>query len=155
MQYPVPAELLGYAASFAVLATFLMRTMRPLRLVAILSNLLFIAYGCVEHLEPIFLLHLALLPINAWRLVIHWRDGSAPPVQLRSQSAAASRPVPYGLVFAVGVLIGLIAPLPFFLVVGKSEAAKLVLPFVVKSAPVQPSGAPLPLEGKSSRPSSG
>jgi hypothetical protein len=35
------ADWLGYAASLAVLATFLMRTMRPLRLVAILSNILF------------------------------------------------------------------------------------------------------------------
>jgi hypothetical protein len=34
--------LLGFAVSFAVLATFLMRTMLPLRIVAVASNALFI-----------------------------------------------------------------------------------------------------------------
>jgi CRP/FNR family cyclic AMP-dependent transcriptional regulator len=63
-------DLLGYAASVAVLATFLMRTMVPLRLVAILSNVLFLLFGYVQHIYPIFFLHLALLPINAWRLVV-------------------------------------------------------------------------------------
>jgi hypothetical protein len=35
----------GYAASLAVLATFLMRSMAPLRLVALLSNVLFLTCG--------------------------------------------------------------------------------------------------------------
>jgi hypothetical protein len=47
------ANLLGYAASCAVLATFLMRTMVPLRLVAILSNLLFAAFAYVQHIYPV------------------------------------------------------------------------------------------------------
>ena len=62
-------DLLGYAASFAVLATFLMRTMVPLRLIAILSNLLFLYYGYSKHLYPVLVLHLVLLPINALRLI--------------------------------------------------------------------------------------
>lgn len=62
-------DLLGYAASTAVLATFLMRTMLPLRLVAILSNLLFLSYGYLAHVPPVLFLHLALLPINVTRLV--------------------------------------------------------------------------------------
>ncbi len=61
-------DLLGYAASCAVLATFLMRSMVPLRLVGILSNVLFLAFGYLQHIHPIFFLHLALLPINMWRL---------------------------------------------------------------------------------------
>lgn len=63
------ANLLGYAASCAVLATFLMRTMVPLRLVAILSNFLFLSYGYVEHIYPVLFLHAVLLPINLWRLL--------------------------------------------------------------------------------------
>jgi hypothetical protein len=65
----VMANMLGYAASCAVLASFLMRTMVPLRLVAILSNLLFAAFGYVQDIHPVFLLHMVLLPINVWRLV--------------------------------------------------------------------------------------
>jgi hypothetical protein len=36
------SDVLGYAASLAVLATFLMRSMVSLRLVALLSNVLFL-----------------------------------------------------------------------------------------------------------------
>jgi hypothetical protein len=62
-------DVVGYAAATAVLATFLMRTMPLLRLVAILSNILFIIYGYSAHIPPVLLLHLALLPINVTRLV--------------------------------------------------------------------------------------
>ena len=62
------ADLLGYAASCAVLVTFLMRTMVSLRLVAITSNVLFAAFGYVQHIYPVLLLHAVLLPINLWRL---------------------------------------------------------------------------------------
>lgn len=60
-------DLLGYAASAAVLATFLMRTMLLLRFVAILSNILFALYGAVAHIWPVLLLHLVLLPVNIGR----------------------------------------------------------------------------------------
>lgn len=62
------ADMLGYAASFAVLTTFLMRTMVPLRLVAILSNILFVAFAYLQNIHPVLFLHMALLPINVWRL---------------------------------------------------------------------------------------
>ena len=62
-------DILGYAASGAVLATFCMRTMIPLRGVALASNVLFIAYGAAIQLYPVLVLHLILLPINAIRLV--------------------------------------------------------------------------------------
>jgi CRP/FNR family transcriptional regulator, cyclic AMP receptor protein len=61
-------DLLGYGASAAVLATFCMSTMIPLRIMALVSNVLFAAYGYVDHLYPVFLLHAVLLPINAYRL---------------------------------------------------------------------------------------
>jgi hypothetical protein len=63
------ADLLGYVASSAVLASFLMRTMIPLRLVAILSNILFLSFGYIQNIHPVLFLHLALLPINVWRLL--------------------------------------------------------------------------------------
>lgn len=62
-------EILGYAASAAVLAAFLMRDMIPLRIVAILSNVLFVLYGYFRDIHPVMLLHLTLLPINTVRLV--------------------------------------------------------------------------------------
>jgi hypothetical protein len=58
-------DVLGYAASAAVLATFCMSTMIALRIVALVSNVLFIAYGFVDHLRPVFLLHAILFPVNA------------------------------------------------------------------------------------------
>lgn len=62
------ADVLGYAASFAVLATFTVRTMIPLRIIAILSNVLFIVYGYEADIRPVLLLHLVLLPVNLTRL---------------------------------------------------------------------------------------
>ena len=130
------ADWLGYAASLAVLTTFLMRTMRPLRLVAILSNVLFVAYGYIDHIQPVFLLHLALLPINLWRLVVHWNDARRP---VRSETVVRQRTTvpPYALWFAVGVLAGLLSPLPVLLLVGKSEASKLALRFIAAPAASQ------------------
>jgi hypothetical protein len=42
--------------------------MLPLRMLAIVSNVLFIVYGYEAHIHPVLLLHLALLPINLVRL---------------------------------------------------------------------------------------
>jgi CRP/FNR family cyclic AMP-dependent transcriptional regulator len=47
-------EVVGYAAASAVLASFLMRSMVPLRLVAILSNILFLSYGYLADIAPCF-----------------------------------------------------------------------------------------------------
>ena len=62
-------ELLGYAASAAVLATFCMSTMMPLRVMALVSNVLFMAYGYADHLYPVLILHALLFPVNALRLL--------------------------------------------------------------------------------------
>ena len=68
-----PAELgndaSGYIASALVLLTFCMTSMRPLRMVAIASNVAFIAYAITAHLHPVLLLHSILLPVNALRLL--------------------------------------------------------------------------------------
>src|ERR1700690_4002106 len=60
--------VIGYVASALVLCTFCTRTMLPLRAIALGSNVSFIAYGALEHLYPVLILHVALLPLNAWRL---------------------------------------------------------------------------------------
>jgi CRP-like cAMP-binding protein len=62
-------DILGYAASLAVLVTFCMSTMIPLRIVALVSNVLFCAYGYFDHLYPVLILHAVLFPVNVLRLV--------------------------------------------------------------------------------------
>jgi CRP/FNR family transcriptional regulator, cyclic AMP receptor protein len=62
-------EVLGYAASAAVLATFCMSTMIPLRILALASNVLFMFYGYFDGLLPVLLLHAILLPVNLLRLM--------------------------------------------------------------------------------------
>ena len=61
-------QLAGYAASLLVFSTFYMKTMIPLRSVAIASNVAFLTYGYFASLYPVFLLHLVLLPLNVLRL---------------------------------------------------------------------------------------
>jgi CRP/FNR family transcriptional regulator, cyclic AMP receptor protein len=62
-------DLLGYAASATVLATFCMNTMIPLRITAILSNILFASFGLKAHIYPVLILHVILLPVNTLRLI--------------------------------------------------------------------------------------
>lgn len=66
-------DLNGYAASAAVLATFLMSTMIPLRVIALVSNVLFISYGYFDGIYPVLILHSILFPINLYRLMQFWR----------------------------------------------------------------------------------
>ena len=62
-------DAIGYVASTLVLTAFGMKGIVPLRVVAMCSNLVFIIYGLGIGLTPIWSLHAALLPLNAWRLV--------------------------------------------------------------------------------------
>jgi CRP/FNR family transcriptional regulator, cyclic AMP receptor protein len=62
-------DAIGYVASALVLTAFGMRSIIPLRVVAMCSNVVFIIYGLGFDLTPIWSLHAALLPMNAWRLV--------------------------------------------------------------------------------------
>ena len=61
-------DIIGYLASALVFATFYVRTMMPLRMLAIASNIAFIAYAASEGLTPVLVLHLVLLPVNLTRL---------------------------------------------------------------------------------------
>jgi CRP/FNR family cyclic AMP-dependent transcriptional regulator len=62
------AEGIGYLASLLVFCTFYMKTMLPLRGVAIASNVAFMAYGLAGGVYPVFVLHVVLLPLNCLRL---------------------------------------------------------------------------------------
>jgi hypothetical protein len=107
-------DILGYAASCAVLATFLTQTMKPLRLIAILSNVLFLSYGYLQHIYPVFFLHLILLPINSWRLfALHYAESGRPNIlQPASAAAIGSRFfIPW---LTVGMLAGLLGPFTVF-----------------------------------------
>ena len=76
------SDVLGYSAAALVLITFVAQSMRSLRAIAIASNVAFIAYAWVAELPPVLVLHLVLLPLNAWRL---WQA---------SRTAATAAPTP-------------------------------------------------------------
>jgi hypothetical protein len=87
-----PAQLVGYLASALVFATFTMEAMLPLRLVAIASNVMFIAYGHLAGATPILLLHAGLLPLNAWRLCqkLRLQDDTAEGAAFATQGTGPS-----------------------------------------------------------------
>ena len=62
-------DLLGYVACGLVLAAFCAASILRLRILALLSNLAFIAYALLMDLTPVLVLHALLLPVNALRLV--------------------------------------------------------------------------------------
>ncbi|QHE74596.1 cyclic nucleotide-binding domain-containing protein [Hydrogenophaga sp. PBL-H3] len=68
-------QLMAWIASSLVFVSFFMKTIMPLRAVAIGSNVLFISYalmglhfGVFDKVLPILILHMALLPLNIVRL---------------------------------------------------------------------------------------
>lgn len=62
-------EVAGYVASGLVFCTFCMKTMIPLRVVAIASNVAFVVFGAFAAVYPVLILHAVLLPLNVYRLV--------------------------------------------------------------------------------------
>jgi hypothetical protein len=61
-------DLLGWGAGALVLTSFYLKTMIPLRTVAIASNVAFAGYGLMSGAMPIVVLHCLLLPLNILRL---------------------------------------------------------------------------------------
>jgi hypothetical protein len=61
-------DMLGWLAAGLVFMTFWAKGMIKLRLLAICSNVAFVGYGALFHLWPIVALHLAMLPVNLYRL---------------------------------------------------------------------------------------
>ena len=68
MTRPLWVDVAGYVASLLVFCAFYMKTMIPLRWVAIASNVVFLAYGIAGRVYPVLLLHVVLLPLNCLRL---------------------------------------------------------------------------------------
>lgn len=62
------ADAFGYLGALLVIATYSMRTMVPLRIAGLCSNVAMIAYGFFLPAYPVLFLHLILLPLNTWRL---------------------------------------------------------------------------------------
>jgi hypothetical protein len=62
-------QMIGYLSSVLVFVAFFMRTMVPLRYVAIASNITFIVWSQALNIWPVLVLHTALLPLNVIRLV--------------------------------------------------------------------------------------
>ena len=60
--------IIGFIAAGLVIATLSMRTMVPLRIVGIASNVAFVTYGLYFDSLPTVLLHAILLPLNVYRL---------------------------------------------------------------------------------------
>jgi len=86
-----PTDFLGYAASAAVLATFALREMRVLRLMAISSNVLFMCYAHRSGLGPVLLLHSMLLPLNVLRLYQAAQTSASTPAA-RRRTSRCTRP---------------------------------------------------------------
>lgn len=74
-------DLIGYLASALVFATFSMRSMRLLRMTAILSNVAFIMYAALADIRPVLVLHGILLPVNVVRLLEIWSARNGNPLR--------------------------------------------------------------------------
>lgn len=68
MEANVWIETIGWLASLLTVATYAMNTMIPLRVLAVGSSLLFIAYAFLLQLWPLMAMEAVLLPINCFRL---------------------------------------------------------------------------------------
>jgi len=58
----------GLLASAFIVAGYTMRTMIPLRIFGILTNVVLIGYALAHRHYPVMLLHMILLPLNIYRL---------------------------------------------------------------------------------------
>ncbi|CEG56213.1 conserved protein of unknown function [Legionella fallonii LLAP-10] len=61
-------DIVGYIAASLVFATFYVKRILTLRLIAASSNVAFIFYAVGSNLYPIFILHSLLLPLNLYRI---------------------------------------------------------------------------------------
>ena len=65
---PLSPDTFGWLAAGLTWLTFFCGDMRRLRLLALGANAAFIAYASMVNLWPVLMLHLALVPVNLWRL---------------------------------------------------------------------------------------
>jgi len=62
-------EIFGWAAAVLTFLTYYQKTMVRLRMLGILSNICFIAWGIAFEVYPVLVLHAVLLPVNLFRFV--------------------------------------------------------------------------------------
>jgi hypothetical protein len=60
--------MVGFLAAGLVIATLSMRTMIPLRVIGLASNVAFVTYGALFGSLPTVILHGILFPLNVYRL---------------------------------------------------------------------------------------
>lgn len=58
----------GFIGAVLTLASYLMKSMMPLRLVALAANVFFVVYGYLESALPSLFLYAAMIPINAKKI---------------------------------------------------------------------------------------
>lgn len=68
MDATVWIEAIGWLASAITIATYAMNTMISLRVLALASSVLFVAYAFMLQLWPLMVMEAVLLPINCFRL---------------------------------------------------------------------------------------
>lgn len=78
---PLAPDAFGWLAAGLTWLTFFCRDMRRLRYLALGANAAFIAYAAMVHLWPVLVLHLALVPVNLWRLTQLLLPERAAPAQ--------------------------------------------------------------------------
>ncbi|WP_163560399.1 cyclic nucleotide-binding domain-containing protein [Halomonas sp. NO4] len=61
-------EMLGWLAAALNLCAYGVKTMLPLRMLAVASSLCFLVYSVVNSIYPTMMMHLLLLPLNSARL---------------------------------------------------------------------------------------
>lgn len=81
-------DLIGYVASFLVFSTFYVKRILTLRLIAICSNIAFILYALGSGLQPIFILHSLLLPLNLYRIFEIKRINTYIPIENTDMEAS-------------------------------------------------------------------
>lgn len=88
----IPAAPVGYFAAGLVFATFCTKRMVSLRTLAIASNVAFIAYGYLDTLWPILILHATMLPMNVLRLRQELARAAPRPAVRTGPGPASARP---------------------------------------------------------------
>lgn len=83
-------EILGYAALVLLVASFFMKTIIWLRVLAIASNAAVVVAGIIKPDIPLLILGLAMLAVNAWRLMEMRRLVSAASSATAGQAAPVS-----------------------------------------------------------------
>lgn len=76
--FMMATQCFGWAAAVLTFLTFVSRDMRRLRVLALAANAAFVAYALLAGLWPVLALHLALAPINLWRLLQLGREPGPP-----------------------------------------------------------------------------